>query len=230
MAFGHPPYCSNSPISSPFQPLVRAQVASHVPHSLVHPLVRSLACAPIRPLVHSLTCAPVHPPIRFLARAPIHLAVRTSSHIWPQESLGSVASLVENSNSDEIFHDCVVIDWASFELQEVLKKIDVNPPRQLSPTTNYNQGPSKTDSSLKGDPASIIGHNGSETTSRDSTSRDEVTAMVKTVVVSKLGEDAHAVACPISPLDPSKTNGIIEVPHHSEVIVTHPASLVPVLA
>ena len=54
--------------------------------------------------------------------------------------------------------------------------------------------------------------------------------MVKTVVVSKLGEDAYAVACPISPLDPSKTNGIIEVPHHSEVIVTHPASPVPVPA
>ena len=100
----------------------------------------------------------------------------------------------------------------------------------MSPTTNYSQSPSKTDSSLKGDPASIIGHNGSETTSRNSTSRDEVTAMVKTVVVSKLGEDAHTIACPISPLDPSKTNGIIEVPHHSEVIVTHPASPVPVLA
>ena len=120
MAFGHPPYRSNSPISSPFQPLVCAQVASLVPRSPVHPPVRSLACAPIRPLVHSLTCAPIHPPVC----SPIH----TGSHIWPQENLGSVASLVENSNSDEIFHDCAVIDWASFELQEVLKKIDVNLP------------------------------------------------------------------------------------------------------
>ena len=84
----------------------------------------------------------------------------------------------------------------------------------MSPTTNYSQDPSKTDSSLKGDPTSIIGHNGSKTTSRDSTSRDEVTAMVKTIVVSKLGEDAHAVACSISLLDPSKTNGINDVMTH----------------
>ena len=120
MAFGHPPYRSNPPISSPFQPLVRAQVASLVPHSPVHPLVRSLACAPIRPPVHSLTCAPVYLPVCSLARAPIHppicSSVRTSSHIWPQKNLGLVASLIENSNSDENFHDCAVIDWASFEL------------------------------------------------------------------------------------------------------------------
>lgn len=141
-----------------------------------------------------------------------------------QENLGSLAYPVESSESSGIFHDCVVIDWASFELREVSKKIDIDPPGTPSSALNHRPSPSSIDSFSKADPASIIGHDGNDSTSIDSTSRDDVTAQVKTVAILKRVEEARESTSPISSLGPSKTNAIVEVPHHSEVIVTHPSS------
>jgi len=138
--------------------------------------------------------SPFQPPVpapRSPIRAPIPV---TSSHPQPQGNLGLVASVAESSYSDEIFHDCAIIDWASFEREDILQKVY---PPNLSLVTNYSPDPSKIDSSFKGDLASNIGHDGS-----DSTARDEVPARVTTVVVSKLGEDARAVASPVSSSDP----------------------------